>query len=89
MHTELLRTLWNDLDRLEEDLHHWDRGRTGFLPRDTLYTTLRAARIPVDVELLNSMLDQYVYKWRSCCKNQVSPNFKNCGKFSNQGMRIL
>ncbi|XP_060830646.1 EF-hand domain-containing family member C2-like isoform X2 [Bombus pascuorum] len=57
MHTELLRTLWNDLDRLEEDLHHWDRGRTGFLPRDTLYTTLRAARIPVDVELLNSMLD--------------------------------
>ncbi|XP_071877283.1 EF-hand domain-containing family member C2 isoform X2 [Bombus fervidus] len=57
MHMELLRTLWNDLDRLEEDLHHWDRGRTGFLPRDTLYTTLRAARIPVDVELLNSMLD--------------------------------
>ncbi|XP_068987000.1 EF-hand domain-containing family member C2-like isoform X1 [Bombus flavifrons] len=57
MHTELLRTLWNDLDRLEEDLHHWDRGRTGFLPRDTLYTTLRAARLPVDVELLNSMLD--------------------------------
>ncbi|XP_033360421.1 EF-hand domain-containing family member C2-like isoform X1 [Bombus vosnesenskii] len=57
MHTELLRTLWNDLDRLEEDLHHWDRGRTGFLPRHTLYTTLRAARLPVDAELLNSMLD--------------------------------
>lgn len=80
MHTELSRTLWNDLDRLEEDLHHWDRGRTGFLPRDTLYTTLRAARIPVDVELLNSMLDQYVYKWRSCCKIQTSPDFKSCGK---------
>ncbi|XP_076749581.1 EF-hand domain-containing family member C2 [Xylocopa sonorina] len=61
MHTELLRTLWNDLDRLEEDLHHWDRGRTGFLSRDTLYTVLRGARIPVDLELLNSMLD-HVHK---------------------------
>lgn len=61
MHTELLRSLWNDLERLEEDLHHYDRGKTGFLPRNTLYTVLRAARIPVDVELLNSMLDQYVY----------------------------
>ncbi|KAK9294825.1 hypothetical protein QLX08_010689 [Tetragonisca angustula] len=61
MHTELLRSLWNDLERLEEDLHHYDRGRTGFLPRNTLYTVLRAARIPVDVELLNSMLD-HVHK---------------------------
>ncbi|CAL7948730.1 unnamed protein product [Xylocopa violacea] len=61
MHTELLRTLWDDLDRLEEDLHHWDRGRTGFLKRDTLYTVLRGARIPVDLELLNSMLD-HVHK---------------------------
>ncbi|XP_017882993.1 EF-hand domain-containing family member C2-like [Ceratina calcarata] len=57
MHTELLRTIWDDLDRLEEDLHHWDRRRAGFITRDTLYTVLRGARIPVDVELLNSMLD--------------------------------
>ena len=61
MHTELLRSLWNDFDCLEEDLHHHDRGRTGFLPRSTLYTVLRGSRIPVDVELLNSMLDQYVH----------------------------
>lgn len=60
MHTELLRCLWDDLDRLEGDLHQWDRGRTGFLPRTTVYTVLRGSRIPVDVELLNSMLDQYV-----------------------------
>lgn len=60
MHTELLRLLWNDLDRLEEDLHRWDRERTGFLPRDTIYTVLRGSRIPVDVELLHSTLDQYV-----------------------------
>ncbi|XP_076165336.1 EF-hand domain-containing family member C2 [Ptiloglossa arizonensis] len=57
MHTELLRLLWNDLDRLEEDLHRWDRERTGFLPRDTIYTVLRGSRIPVDVELLHSTLD--------------------------------
>ncbi|XP_054011468.1 EF-hand domain-containing family member C2-like isoform X1 [Hylaeus anthracinus] len=57
MHTELLRSLWNELDRLEEDLHRCDRGRTGFLSRDTIYTILRGSRIPVDVELINSMLD--------------------------------
>ncbi|EZA50209.1 EF-hand domain-containing family member C2 [Ooceraea biroi] len=57
LHTELNRFLWCDLDRLEEDLHHWDRNRTGFLPRESLYTILRGCRIPVDVELLNSVLD--------------------------------
>jgi len=58
LHTELYRFLWHDLDRLEEDLRHWDEHRTGFLPRESLYTILRGCRIPVDVELLNSMLDQ-------------------------------
>lgn len=58
LHTELHRFLWHDLDRLKEDLHHWDRDRTGFLPREFLYTILRGCRIPIDVELLNSMLDQ-------------------------------
>ncbi|CAK9822215.1 EF-hand domain-containing family member C2 [Anthophora retusa] len=57
MHTELLRLLWNDLDRLEEDLHNRDRRRTGFLPRHDLYTILRGGRIPADIELLNSMMD--------------------------------
>ncbi|XP_018364525.1 PREDICTED: EF-hand domain-containing family member C2-like [Trachymyrmex cornetzi] len=57
LHMELYRFLWHDLDRLEEDLHHWDENRTGFLPRESLYTILRGCRIPVDVELLNSMLD--------------------------------
>ncbi|EFN89884.1 EF-hand domain-containing family member C2 [Harpegnathos saltator] len=57
LHTELERFLWNDLDRLRENLHHWDRDRTGYLRRESLYTILRGCRIPVDVELLNSMLD--------------------------------
>jgi len=55
---ELNRFLWHDLERLEEDLHYWDENRTGFLSRGSLYTILRGCRIPVDVELLNSMLDQ-------------------------------
>ncbi|GAB1869468.1 EF-hand domain-containing family member C2 [Camponotus japonicus] len=57
LHTELYRFLWHDLDRLKEDLHQWDGDRTGFLPRESLYTILRGCRVPVDVELLNSMLD--------------------------------
>ncbi|XP_006618660.1 EF-hand domain-containing family member C2-like [Apis dorsata] len=57
IHTEVIRTLWNDLDRLEEDLHNCDRGRTGFLSRDRIYITLRGCKVPIDVELLNSMLD--------------------------------
>ncbi|KAL6444614.1 hypothetical protein ACFW04_002016 [Cataglyphis niger] len=57
LHTELYRFLWHDLDRLKEDLHHWDRDRTGFLPREFLYMVLRGCKVPVDVELLNSMLD--------------------------------
>ncbi|OAD54554.1 EF-hand domain-containing family member C2 [Eufriesea mexicana] len=57
IHTELLRNLWNGLDRLEEDLHHHDRERTGFLPRDTVYTVLRGSKTSLDVELLNSMLN--------------------------------
>lgn len=61
LHTELYRFLWHDLDRLKEDLHQWDGDRTGFLSRESLYTILRGCRVPVDVELLNSMLDQYVF----------------------------
>ncbi|XP_012535562.1 EF-hand domain-containing family member C2 [Monomorium pharaonis] len=57
LHTELHRSLWNDLVRLEEDLRYWDEDKTGFLSRESLYTILRGCRIPVDVELLNSMLD--------------------------------
>ncbi|XP_024947143.1 EF-hand domain-containing family member C2 isoform X2 [Cephus cinctus] len=57
VHTELTRFLWDDLDRLTEAIHHWDRSRSGYLPRSELYTILRGCRIPIDIELLNSMLD--------------------------------
>ncbi|KAF7391340.1 hypothetical protein HZH66_009820 [Vespula vulgaris] len=57
VHTELNRDIWYEADRMKEDLLHWDRGRTGYLPRNTIYTVLRSCRIPLDVELINSMLD--------------------------------
>ncbi|XP_046141225.1 EF-hand domain-containing family member C2-like [Osmia bicornis bicornis] len=57
IHTEILRNLWDDFDRLQEDLHHWDRKKTGYLSRDTIFAVLRGARIPADIELINSMLD--------------------------------
>ncbi|XP_046604333.1 EF-hand domain-containing family member C2-like [Neodiprion virginianus] len=63
VHGELNRQLWSELDRLEEDLHHVDRARTGYLPRNELYTILRGCRLPLDVELINSMLDHL-------CKNE-------------------
>lgn len=58
LHTELHRSLWHDLDHLQDDLYHWDREKTGCIPRESLYAILRGCRIPIDVELLNAMLDQ-------------------------------
>ncbi|XP_012262352.2 EF-hand domain-containing family member C2-like [Athalia rosae] len=63
VHGELTRQLWTDVERLEEDLHHVDRARTGYLPRDELYTIIRGCRLALDIELLNSMLDHL-------CKNE-------------------
>ncbi|XP_012275373.1 EF-hand domain-containing family member C2 [Orussus abietinus] len=57
VHTEITRLLWNDLDRLSEDLRYRDRMNTGYLSRHDIYTVLRGCRVPMDIELLNSMLD--------------------------------
>ncbi|KAI4488135.1 hypothetical protein M0804_004983 [Polistes exclamans] len=57
VHTELNRDIWNEADRLKEDLLHWDRQKIGYLPRNTIYAVVRACRIPLDIELINSMLD--------------------------------
>ncbi|XP_033227774.1 EF-hand domain-containing family member C2-like [Belonocnema kinseyi] len=57
VHTEINRFLWTELSRLEEDILHIDRERTDYLPRNKLYTILRGCRIPLDLELLNAMLD--------------------------------
>ncbi|XP_066601113.1 EF-hand domain-containing family member C2-like [Prorops nasuta] len=57
VHTELQKSGWNGLDRLSEDIAHWDRAKTGFLSRDTLYRIVRGCRLPINIDLLNSMLD--------------------------------
>lgn len=58
IHNELKRFLWDDLDRLEEDIKHWDPAGIGFLPRSKVYTILRGCRIPVDPKLIDAMLDR-------------------------------
>lgn len=60
MHTEIIRSTWNELDRLEEDINQWDRDKTGYMDKNDLYTILRACRLPIDKELINFMLDRYV-----------------------------
>ncbi|XP_074113019.1 EF-hand domain-containing family member C2 [Cotesia typhae] len=56
IHNELKRFLWDDLDRLEEDIKHWDPAGSGFLPPSQVYTILRGCRIPVDPKLIDEML---------------------------------
>lgn len=58
VHNELRRFSWDTLDRLEQNIHHVDKKRVGYLTRKQLYTILRGSQIPLNLELLNSMLDQ-------------------------------
>lgn len=55
--TELKRQLWDDLDRLKEYFLQRDPARTGKLKRKDCYTLLRACRLPVDVEVIERILD--------------------------------
>lgn len=55
--TELKRQLWDDLERLKEYFLQRDYARTGKLSRKECYTLLRACRLPVDVELIERILD--------------------------------
>ncbi|XP_011304473.1 EF-hand domain-containing family member C2 [Fopius arisanus] len=57
IHTELTRFLWNNLDRLAEDINHWDPSSTGFLPSTSIYTILRGCRLPLDPQLINCLLN--------------------------------
>ncbi|XP_065162838.1 EF-hand domain-containing family member C2-like isoform X2 [Atheta coriaria] len=55
--TTLKRELWDDLARLREYFILRDPGRTGLLSRSTVYTLLRGCRFPVDIQLLEKILD--------------------------------
>lgn len=48
------------MDRLVEHFLYADQFRKGFLPRKIVYTLLRGLRLPIDVQLLEAMLDEYV-----------------------------
>lgn len=39
---------------------HIDKNRTGYLPRNDVYSVLRGQKLPIDVMLLDSVLDVYV-----------------------------
>ncbi|XP_014212751.1 EF-hand domain-containing family member C2-like [Copidosoma floridanum] len=58
VHTELNRHVWQELDRLEEDIRDRDREKKGHLGKDELYTILRANRVPLERELIDLMLDR-------------------------------
>ncbi|CAG5095489.1 Similar to efhc2: EF-hand domain-containing family member C2 (Danio rerio), partial [Cotesia congregata] len=50
IHNELKRFLWDDLDRLEEDIKHWDPAGSGFLPPSQVYTILLAPIVPMSLK---------------------------------------
>ncbi|XP_011502900.1 PREDICTED: EF-hand domain-containing family member C2-like [Ceratosolen solmsi marchali] len=58
VHTELIRNLGIDLDRLKEDLNNLDRNKCGYLSRNEVYTVLYANRVPLPKELINIMLNR-------------------------------
>ncbi|KAK4880112.1 hypothetical protein RN001_008258 [Aquatica leii] len=55
--TELKRFLWDDIERLSEYFIHFDMNKTGTLTRKEVYTLLKACRLPLDVVLVNRILD--------------------------------
>lgn len=56
-HVELKRYLFTAFERLLETLRHLDAAHSGRLARKQVYTALRGARVPMDVELTNKVLD--------------------------------
>lgn len=56
-HVELKRFLFSDFERLLETFRHLDAEHAGQLTRKQVYTCLRGARLPIDLELTNKILD--------------------------------
>ncbi|KAJ9574140.1 hypothetical protein L9F63_008473, partial [Diploptera punctata] len=64
VHVELKRFLFNAMERLHESFLLKDPERTGFVPRHTAYAICRGAKLPIDKELLEAVLDKI-------CKNEA------------------
>ncbi|XP_052753488.1 EF-hand domain-containing family member C2-like isoform X2 [Galleria mellonella] len=63
--TELTRGLWDDRERLCEGLKHADEAGCGVLPVHRLRQLLRAHRLPLNVDLMDCML-QVLQKDENC-----------------------
>lgn len=48
--------LWDDLDRFKEYFKQYDINKTGFLPIKKVYTLVRACKLPLDVTLIENMI---------------------------------
>lgn len=56
-HVELKRFLFASFERLGETFRHYDAAHSGLVARKEAYACLRGARLPMDVELTNKVLD--------------------------------
>jgi len=52
------RSFFNETDRLQESFLRHDPKRNGHVSRDTAYTVCRGAKLPVEKDLLNAVLDK-------------------------------
>jgi Ca2+-binding EF-hand superfamily protein len=59
VHTEMKRFLFNQMERLHEIFLQQDPDRSGYISRDTTYAICRGAKLPVNKDLLNAVLDKY------------------------------
>lgn len=64
VHTEMKRFLFNQVERLHESFLQQDPDRNGYVSRDTAYAICRGAKLPVNKDLLNAVLDKI-------CKNEA------------------
>ncbi|XP_039295468.1 EF-hand domain-containing family member C2 isoform X2 [Nilaparvata lugens] len=55
---ELKRLLFNSFERVEESFRYRDPDCTGFVSKETAYCVLRGCRLPLDVTIINLLLDK-------------------------------
>lgn len=55
IHMEIIRHLWNDLDRLQEYLYHLEPKQCDFITERKLISAIRGSRIPINIELTENL----------------------------------
>jgi hypothetical protein len=54
---EILRELWDDLERTKEFIYHLSPDNISFLSDDKMLTTIRACRIPLDIMIVKQLFE--------------------------------